>query len=132
MVSRKLIAIVLIVAMVGGGAGVYLVLAAPTPVFSASVDLSGVLVDHEYTFTVFFPSSQMQISTEITSNTGIFVVAVFNSTGDPVYSSGILPASGTVMSAWLPASGAYTLSIIGTLAFTGVITVYKRGVPFIV
>ncbi|MFX1475814.1 MAG: hypothetical protein ACFFCO_10125, partial [Promethearchaeota archaeon] len=71
MVNTKLLAVVLIVAIVGGGAGVYLFFAMPGPIYSTPVSISGLLVTEEYEFGVPFPNSQMQVVLEITDNSGV-------------------------------------------------------------
>ena len=133
MVNSKIIAAVLIVAIIGGGAGVYLFLASPQPVYSAPVTLSGLLVTQRYNFTIAFPNTQMQVSIEITGNTGLYAAAILNATDGLVHDFGILPGSGIEITTWLPAVGSYSVYFAGVAGdFTGTITVSARGPPYAV
>ena len=136
MANKKLIAIVLIVAVIGGGIGVYMFLALPAPIFTTTVNVYGNAGENVGTFTVSLPNSQIQLTVEVTTNTGTYWITVhqgIHPITTEIYDTYGLPASGSVTSPWFDATGVCTLYLAGDHGdFSVIITVYARGVPFIV
>jgi hypothetical protein len=131
--TKKIVLVVgLIGAIILGGAGVYLFLALPGPVFSTSIDTTGVLVTETYDVTLGFPKSQMQVSLELSSTPLFWAIDVHNSTDHLIYSNILSTSPGTYTSIWFNAPpGSYRIEVGWTGTLTVRITVFARGVPFV-
>ena len=131
--TKKIVLVLgLVAAVILGGAGVYLALALPGPVFSTSIDTSGLLVAETYNVTLGFPKSQMQVSLELSSTPLIWGIQVFNSTDDLIYSNVPSTSPGTYTSIWFNAPpGPYRIVVGWSGTLTVRITVFARGPPFV-
>jgi len=123
--------VALIAIIIFGSAGVLLFLASPTPVFSASIDTSGLLASQSFNVTIGFPKSQMQVSFELISTPLGWNFRVFNST-DLVHGPTVPSNSpGTYATTWLDAPpGVYRITVEWSGLLTVRMTVFARGPPF--
>jgi len=131
--TKRIVLVVAVLAVVIlGSVGVYLFLASPTPVFSTSINTSGVAVLQTYNVTVGFPKSQMQVSYELASSLFYSAYLVYNSTNDVINSGGPFTSPGTYISTWFNAPpGVYRITIGWTGTLTAKITVFARGFPYV-
>jgi len=130
--KRIVLVLGLIAVIVFGGAGVYLALAWPGPVFSISIDTSGFAVTEYHNFTLAFPKSQLAVSLELSSSPLFFAITLFNSTDGTILSYSPPTSPGTNASAWVNAPpGAYRMRVMWTGELTVRIAVFARGFPFV-
>lgn len=130
--SRKRIILVVgaIAIVILGSVGVYLFLASPTPVLSASINTTGIYVIQTYNVTIGFPKSQMQVSFELISVSHA-ICDVLNSTDDVVFTSDWLSSPGTYIWTWFNAPpGLYRIIVSWGGTLTAKIVVYARGFPY--
>jgi hypothetical protein len=125
---KAVIAVVAIIAIVAGG---YLVLAMPSVIVERLNTVSG-LDSVTIPFSVGFPKGSIQVSVSV-QGTGVYSVDLLNSTGDSVWKIALagVPASlTTTESAWMPASGNYSvvLGYWATMNYT--VRVSAKGAPF--
>lgn len=129
--KRIILVIGVIAVVIFGSVGVYLFLASPGPVFSTSINTTGLLVSQAYNVTIGFPKSQMQVSFELISTPFFSRYDVFNSTNDLINSSAMLTSPGTYISTWFKAPpGSYRIVVNWSGTLTANIVVYARGFPY--
>lgn len=130
--AKKILLVVFVIAaIIAGGAGVYFFLALPGPVFSTSIDTSGILVTESYDFTLGFPKSQMQVRSELSSTPAWWAIEVRNSTDDQIYYNVLSTGPGTYTSIWFNAPpGLYKILVGWTGDLTVQITVFACGPPY--
>ena len=134
---NKTVKIVLVVALIIiVPTGIWLGLAAPSPVLSAPVNASGFGVAFStYDVVVGLPKTQMQVVVEVTNIVALSGgVSILNATGDLVESLAF-STTGTFATPWFNAAGGYNITVyastIGTASIEGHLTVYARGPPFV-
>jgi hypothetical protein len=112
--------------------GAYLVLAYPSVIADKSNTVSG-WSSEKVSFIVGFPKGYIQVVFTVQGTAGWYAVNLLNSTGKVVWSipATAVPASSTTtQSAWIPASGNFTV-VVGYLAsMTYTVNVLAKGAPF--
>lgn len=126
---KTVIAVIAIIVIV---VGAYLVLAYPSVIAEKSNTVSG-FSSEKVSFNVGFPKGSIQVVFTVQGTAGAYSVDLLNSTGKIVWSipATAVPASSTTtQSAWISASGNYTV-VVGYLAsMTYTVKVLAKGPPF--
>ena len=130
--SKTKYIIIAVFAIVIISAGIYLGLAAPFPVLSQPVNMTGIITIETYTAFVTFPNTQMQVIIELTSASAVWGYDVTDSGGNSIASDASLSTTpGTYGTGWLTVSpGTYNITIACVGSLSGTITVIARGAPF--